>query len=457
MNLILRIFLALILFRCSLNCFAADALDLSIAHQKAFNYDATFRAAMKNNQAQSQLTNQAISAFLPQIKLSAYEGRGMNDRTDLSNNQSTQSTYDSKNYNLSIRQSIFDKSNFDNFKKAKFQEESSNFNLEVERINLTAKVIGEFLDLLLNLDYVNYADYQKVSIDSQLEQAKRRYESGLGTVTEISQAEAYLQEHISNEFTWKNGLEVAKRNLEKTIGIYPTNFYVLDFDRLSKRKFNLGTVDEWLVIANSNSFYIKKAKKDLETAESEISRIYAGHLPTLDLIASEAKTQSDNPITIGTKFETTSIGLQLNIPIYAGGYINSKVLQTIALRDEMQEKLNEIERATQLNVRKFFYEVSNDIAKIESLKASKNAYKEALVGTKKGFLAGIQSNTDVLNTQAKFYASQRELIKHHYKLVNDIIQLKLWSGILNENDVQILNADMSPKELIKFENLDISS
>jgi len=424
---------------------ALERLNLILAYQKALTYDANFQASTKNNLAQSQLKNQAMAAFLPQIKASLYEGRGITDRTTLNNNQSTHQVYDTKNYNLSIRQSIFDKSNFDNYKKAQASVESSDLELSIQKINLTSQIVSEYLDILIFFDFVNFAELQKAGVTSQLEQAKHRYESGLGTVTEISQAEAALQDLVSSQLVWNNSLETAKRTLEKSTGIYPEEFDVLDFDKFSKRNFKIGKLEEWLTLGNENSPVVKKAQKELDIAEAELSRTYSGNLPTLDLVMSQSKTESDTSVTIGSKFDTSAMGLQLNIPLFSGGYIMSKAEQAIAQRDEMFEKLKEANRNVELNIRRYFNEVNSNLAKIESLKAAKNSHKEVLVGMKKGYLAGNNSNTEVLNALSKFYLAQRDLTKEHYMLIHSAINLKQSVGILNEPDIQVLNADLTPR------------
>jgi len=438
------IFILVALIFCK-DSIALERLNLILAYQNALTYDANFQASKKNNLAQSQLKNQAMAAFLPQIKASLYEGRGITDRTTLNSSQETHQVYDSKNYNVSIRQSIFDKSNFDNYKKTKAIIESSDLDLNIEKINLTGRIVSEYLDVLIFLDFVNFAELQKASITSQLEQAKHRYDSGLGTITEISQAEAALQDLVSSQLAWNNSLETAKRTLEKSTGIYPREFEVLDFDKFSKRNFKLGKLEEWVALGNENSSVIKKAQKELDIAEAEVSRIYSGNLPTLDLVMSQAKTQSDTNNTIGSKFDTTSMGLQLNIPLFSGGYTTSKADQTAAQRDEMFEKFKEANRNVELNIRKYFNEMNSNLAKIESLKSSKNAYKEVLTGTKKGYLAGINSNTDVLNALGKFYMAQRDLTREHYMLIQSAVQLKQWVGILDEPDIKVLNADLTPR------------
>ena len=141
MHIFAYISILVALFFCK-DLMALERLNLDLAYQNALTYDANFQASKKNNLAQSQLKNQAMSAFLPQIKASLYEGRGITDRTTLTTSQSLHQIYDSKNYNLSIRQSIFDKSNFDNYKKAQATVESSDLDLSIEKINLTGRIVS---------------------------------------------------------------------------------------------------------------------------------------------------------------------------------------------------------------------------------------------------------------------------------------------------------------------------
>lgn len=416
---------------------AAEVTTLLDMYQKAQQYDATLRAAKADNTAQREEIDKAVASFLPQARISAYKGKASTDREATNGQSLTQHfDYDSENYSLSIRQPIFNKANFAGYSQAKAIVAKSDAVLEGERLNLMNRVVNNYLVLLLNADNIYYSEAQKESVASQLEQAKRRYKAGVGTVTEISEAEANLQSVIAKILESSNGLEYAKRNLENLTGTYPENYPTLDPSKLPLTGPNPASVEDWIAIAYSKNPDILAATKDIEVARQEIAKDNSGHYPTLDLVASRTHSVSDAANTIGSQFDTDSIGLQLNVPIYLGGYVVASVRQAVAKQQQAEETLSERQRAVSADIRKYYNEIVNGIARIHALELSVSSYDTALLGTQKGFTAGVRSNVDVLNAQEKLYSSKRDLSKERYSLIFNRIQLKQSAGILTEADIQ---------------------
>jgi outer membrane protein TolC len=126
---------------------AAAPLSLSEAYKKALEYDATIAASRSENQAEKQEIDKAKAAFLPQARLSMSRGRASTDsETPSSNNQvgtiNNQSTYNTQNFNLSIRQVIFNKVTFAEFNQAKAAVVKSDALLEKENASLITRLSG---------------------------------------------------------------------------------------------------------------------------------------------------------------------------------------------------------------------------------------------------------------------------------------------------------------------------
>ncbi len=420
---------------CPLLAQAAEVTTLFDAYQKAQQYDATLRAAQAANTAQQQEIDMAIAQFLPQASISAFKGRAVTEISDKSGT-TEHPVYESQNYNFTVRQSVFNQANFAGYSQAKAVAAHSDAILERERLSLMSRVTGSYLNLLLAAEFVQYGAAQKASVASQLEQAKRRYQAGVGTVTEISEAAASLDSVIAQEIEWANGLEYTKSGLEKLTGSYPESYLTLDSTKLPLTGPDPAKVEDWIETSNSKNPDILAALNDLEAARQQVSKQNSGHFPTLDLVASRALAESGDANTIGRKTESDSIGFQLNVPLYSGGYVNATVRQAVARQEEAQEKLSEKQRAVAVDVRKYFNEVMNSIARIQALGASVKSYELALIGTQKGFAAGVRTNVDVLNAQEKLYSSRRDLAEQRYRLIYNRIYLKQLAGLLTASDIQ---------------------
>ncbi len=420
----------------------AQSLSLMQAFQKAQQYDATLRAAVADNKAQKEEINKSFAAFLPQVRVGMYEGRGITDSEvpgALGSTSKRHSNYDSRNYSVSMRQSIFNKANFAEYKQAKADVAKSNAMLESAQFNMASRVTGAYLDLLLSEENVRYSKAQKSSAQSQLEQAKKRYKAGVGTITEVSEANANLESVVALELEWANGVEYAKRALENITGVYADALLSLDPSKLQLAVPQPSNVDAWINTAIEKNADIVAAQNEYLVVTQEVEKNNSGHYPTLDLVAARTHTQSDNNYTIGSQYDTDSIGLQLNVPLYTGGYVSSTVRQAVARVEQASEKLSEKQRAVSADVRKYFNEITNGVARIEAQNQSVTSYEIALVGTQKGYESGLRSNVDVLTAQEKLYSAKRDLARERYKLIYSRIQLKQVAGMLVEGDIAEVN------------------
>lgn len=426
----------------------ADTLSLEQAYQKAQQYDATLRAASAQNRAQQEEIGKARALFLPKASVSLYGGRAFTDSQTpgfLGKINQQHSVYDSRNYSFSVRQSIYNKANFAQYAESKSVVAKSDAMLAGEGLNLIVRVTAAYLEVMLSLETLNYTQMQKTSVQSQLEQAEMRFKAGVGTITEISEAKANLESVIAKYLEAENALEYTKRVLENTVGIYGTGFLVLDASKLPLSALDPSNAEDWIKSAFAKNTEIVAYQNDVLVATQEIEKNQSGHYPTLDLIASRAHTQSDSNYTIGSTYDTDSIGLQLNIPIYSGGYVNATVRQSLAKLEEANEILIAKERDVAIKVRKAFDDVVNGSARIQALQLAVSFNEIAVIGTQKGFIGGTRTNVEVLSAQEKLYYSKRDLAKERYQYIYNKVLLKQLNGSLAESDINDINSWLTSK------------
>lgn len=416
----------------------ADALTLADAYQKALEYDATIRSVRADNRSEKQEIDKAVAAFLPQARLTMYKGRGFTDsqtpgfRGMVSNHY----VYDSETNSFSVRQSVFNMANFAGYSEAKTRVARSDAMLDKENLSLISRVVGAYLDTLLSTENIQYSQSQKTSVQSQLDQAERRYQLGVGTVTEVNEAQANLEDVNAKALEWVNNLEYSKRALENLTGVYAENLFVLDAAKLPMHAPEPENVDAWIAKGMENNQDIHAAQQDIQIATEEITKNRSGHFPTLDLVASRTYSASDTNQTIGSNYDTDSIGFQLTVPIYSGGYVNATVRQATAKLEEAKEKLTERQRAVTADIRKYFNALMNGIAKVQAYEQSVKSNEIAVIGTQKGYEAGVRTNVEVLNAQEKLYAAKRDLAHERYMLIFNRMQLKQSTGLLASSDIQ---------------------
>jgi outer membrane protein len=202
-------------------------------------------------------------------------------------------------------------------------------------------------------------------------------------------------------------------------------------------------MEEWASAAESQAFPVRAQEAALEVAVREIERIRAGHLPTLNLVGNYSQTsQSINPTaTANVPYDATNrnIGLQLAIPLYAGGNIDSQVRQAIASREKAQQDLEFSRRSAALAARQAYLGVSNGIAQVRALEAALRSSESALESNKLGYEVGVRINIDVLNAQQQVYSTMRDLSKARYDAIMNGLKLKAAAGSLADTDIEEIN------------------
>ena len=178
-----------------------------------------------------------------------------------------------------------------------------------------------------------------------------------------------------------------------------------------------------------------------EVAAKEVERMRAGHYPTLDVVANYGKNNSGLAPFGSDALETTArnVGLQLNIPIFQGGYVNSKTREAAANKMAAQAGLENTKRMAALNAQQSFLGVVNGLAQIKALEAALVSSTSALESNKLGYEVGVRINIDVLNAENQVFVTKRDLAKARFDTLLAQLKLKASVGTLSETDLEQIN------------------
>jgi outer membrane protein len=202
-------------------------------------------------------------------------------------------------------------------------------------------------------------------------------------------------------------------------------------------------MEDWATAAANQGYPVRVQEAALQVAAREIDRTRAGHLPTLNLVGTTgANSSSVSSVGISntpTDSTTRTIGLQLSVPLYSGGNVNSLVRQAVANREKAQQDLESSRRTAALSARQAFLGVTNGRAQVKALEAALVSSQSALDSNKLGYEVGVRINIDVLNAQQQVYSTLRDLSRARYDTILNGLRLKAAAGILGEAEVEEVN------------------
>jgi outer membrane protein len=169
----------------------------------------------------------------------------------------------------------------------------------------------------------------------------------------------------------------------------------------------------------------------------ELTKQVFNNLPTVDVVA--RRTWAKETPTVSGEFETDYVGLNVTVPILAGGLNISQIREAAATRDEFQHRLQAARLNAEQGAREAYLNVVAGLAQITALEAAEKSSRLALESNQLGYQVGVRINIDVLNAQQQLFAAQRDLSKARTDTLLAGLRLKAAVAALNPDDVDVVS------------------
>jgi outer membrane protein len=317
--------------------------------------------------------------------------------------------------------------------------------LNLSKQDLILRTAQVYFDVLLAQDKIDLISAQKVAILSQLDQAKAMFDVGTSTITDVNEAQARYDLILAQEIAAVNDYEITRRSVEAIAGEIP--------GKLAKVKSDIEvsavgqTMQDWQQLAILNDLNLQIQQDALKLAEQDIEVAKAGHLPTLDAVASYSDSYANGSASVfstGNELRNATIGLQLEIPLYAGGDTSSRVRQAVFNKQKAQDDIEIARRKTDLETQRAYFNLTSSIAQVKALNQALISSQSQVDSTKLGYEVGVRTSVDVLNAEQQLFSAKRDLLQVKYNYLVNIIRLKAASGVLAEIDLVDINQELNP-------------
>jgi outer membrane protein len=420
----------------------AAAEDLLQVFRDSQRYDATYSAARNTLAAGRERLPQGRAALLPTLGLSgrAERGRIDSDSRDPALAPSFVRNPDSASYTLEFRQPVFRRDNWLRYEQSDFQVRQAEATFGQASQDLIVRVAQAYFDVLGQNDTLTLVRAQKAATSEQLAQAKRNFEVGTATITDTHEAQARYDLIAAQEIAAQNDLQARRRQLQLIAGKEYADLKPLRSDiRLTPP--NPDNVETWAELAEKQSYTVLAQEAAAEVASREAKRASAGHLPTVDFVATYGQSGESASSTspVGRDTSTSALRLELALPIFQGGSVTSRERETAALYQRSKDDVDNARRTAILNARQLYLSTLNGITQVTALEQAKVSSQSALDSNKLGYEVGIRINIDVLNAQQQLYSTERDLALARYNTILNNLRLKAAAGTLREEDLEEIN------------------
>jgi len=422
---------------------AADALDLLQAFKAASGHDAVWLAAQARAAAGQERLPQAQAALQPTVSLNA--SRMFNDQSTQSvgTAQATADSYPSGSVALTGRLPVFNLALRAQRSRAQAQTDEAAATLQLERQNMALRVVSTYLDALSAQDDVTLAATQTAFYARQLDAARKMFAAGAGTRTDADEVQAKLDQARAVEQDARQAVGLAQRKLQALVR-EPMDrlgrLAPLNPARLQWAPPRPEALEEAMAQAEHRNPEVRVLKAQQAAAAQEVQRVRAGHLPTLDVVAQWSRGDRDNSNAPSYRVANKSIGVQLTVPLFAGGGVNSQERQAQAELLALDQMLDGLRQDLAVRLQKELDGLANGASRIQALETAERSAAQVLVSTQKSYAGGSRTVLDVLNAEQQRASVVRDLARTRYGLLMARARLLSLTDALDVDTLGALNA-----------------
>jgi outer membrane protein len=454
------------LLACLLGGFAASAhpKDLVGVFEDALKNDPVIRQADANRLAAREARPQAIAALLPQLNGTAGITRdhqsGFQDSINAITNPANPNgppllivipepdviDTTTKTWGLNLKQNVFSWSNWMTLKAASAQVAEAEATYQAAQQQLILRVGTAYFNVLTAEDTLEADQAALEAISRQLDQATTRFDVGLIAITDVEDAKAARDTAAATVIADKRALATSEDQLQEITGE--------KYDRLAKPGIDMPLLNpepadesRWVDISLEQNPTLISSRLAADIARDNVRVAVGGHLPSLDILAGRTYTYNTSDETVegltfngvDNKINDRQITLQLTVPLFAGGYTQSKVRQAQYLWIAAKEGVVQSSRATERQARDAYLGVISGIAHVQALRQALESNQTALKATEAGYEVGTRTSVDLLNARRNLVQAQTNFAVARYDYIVSVLTLRLAAGTLDRPELTSVN------------------
>ncbi|MCC2596132.1 TolC family outer membrane protein [Pusillimonas sp. MFBS29] len=410
-------------------------VDLSRAWRRALEYDHNYQAAISEQAAAQTEEAMGRAGLLPQIQAGYSRSQVKGDAVSfnaLGQSNSSELSYTSTNAYIQLQQPIVNFGRYAGYQRGIALANEGTAIFAARRQATALRLTEVYLNVLLAHDnlglqrsLVEVLEARATALEAHLKQFE-------GTVTAVQETQARLAVARADMIDAADQLQVAERELAAMLGGPVARLSALQAEHFPLTGLQPAGLAQWLELARTNNAEVRAARQAVAVAETEVDQATSRYLPTLDLIVSVSKADSENLSTLSQRSNTFMAGLQANIPIFTGGYNTANVSRTRADQKRLQHELTATLERTQAEVMRQYTNVLGGAERIRAFEAAVESGQQALHATEQSFRAGVLSNLDVLRAQDTLYRARFDLVRARLEYLLARLSLASAAGTLDD-------------------------
>lgn len=423
---------------------AAPALGDDKTNASGFLFEQSLIAAYEHNPsltaARAELRSvdesyaQAMSGYRPRLNGIA-DYTSSDDRGDVSHLHG-----DPKTLALELRQPIYrGGSTHANVKSSHSRIKAQRALLHVTEQNVLLDAVTVYMDVLRDAELLKLNTNNENVLAQQLDAARKRFELGDITKTDVSQSEARLANATAGRVTAEGNLRASKARFERVVGTPPQG-------TLGRPNYTLNmpaSVDDALAIAENKNPDLVFARYASTAAKYSTRSVVGELLPQVDLTGSVGRTY-DPVLRADDDVDSTSIGLRATVPLYTGGGTDSRARQARQIESQRRMELHRAERTVRQGVIDAWTALTAADAEMKARESQIEATKLALEGVRIETQYGSRTTLDLLDAEQEYLDAQTSYVIAERNKIVALYRVMASIGELTAQDLGLAVAAYDP-------------
>ena len=418
--------------------------DLLEIYRQAVSNDPQIRRARAERDAALETRPQARSLLLPSISIFGnvdYSDQDFRSLTQVGVPQDPDERsgdFTTTAYGIRLTQALFDATAIARLRQAGAVVARAEAEYGAARQDLIVRAAEAYLEVLSAQDGLDFAQAEKAAIERQMQQARQQFEVGVIAITGVQEAQAARDLAVAREIEARRELMSAREQLRELTGMYAETLRPLQ-DEIPLATPEPLDVEAWVEGALRQNLQLQAARQSRDAAGSELSSARGERLPRIELTAGWQRIDSEGVVT-EAEFDETSVGVQLTMPLFAGGAINSRVREATAEQEQARQGAEQQQRAVERLTRDAFLGLESSASQVRALRQAVRSNQTALESVEAGLEAGTRTNVEVLDARRELFRARRDFANARYQYVLNTLRLKQAAGTLGPDDLEEVNS-----------------
>ena len=435
---------------------AANATDLMEAWQAARQHDPEAAVSQASRLVGEARRAQAASLWRPSVTLSGTAGR-MNADTGMTGARFAAPSFGQSDgvafstsihdgtttrWELNARQPLFNRERQAQGRQLEIEADAANLEWLSARQDLMLRTAQRYFDVILAGRKLDLLRQQQRAVEKALAEAKDRFALGDVPITDTHEAAARAQGLHAQVLSAESELQLTQVALADATGLtnpspqpLPAESDVVPAD--------LQLLEHWLAEAMEKNPLLRMQLAHVQAAQQEIVKHSATAAATLDLIGQAKRERLSGNGDFGAASNTVSqqmIGVQLNVPLYTGGYRSARQEEALHLEEKARAEVERTRQQISQQTRSAWLGLHAGRARITALSESLKASQARLGATQLGRQVGDRTTLDLLNAENDASGAELALVQARIEMLLNQLRLYALAGQLDDSRLEAVNA-----------------